>query len=504
MKDLFLEKYFSSFRKNTVGVDQIFKTPFGEKTIHYFDWTASGRLYSPIEDALKNTFGAYVGNTHSESTETGMDMTIAYQKSREIIKNHVNAGKNDVILMVGSGATGAINKLQRILGLKYWDQVKRLQITAKQKKKIDPLSYELKPVVFISHMEHHSNQITWLEGGADIVIVPIDKKGIMDLEILKKLLKKYKNRKIKIGSFTACSNVTGILNPIYKLAEIMHKNGGLCFIDFAAAAPYIKIDMNPPKKAEKLDAIFMSPHKFLGGPATPGVLIFDKKLYPTDISPENPGGGTVRWTNPWGGIGYYDEIETREDGGTPAFLQTVKAALCINLKMKMGIKNILKREEHLLEILFAGLRKTPGVHILDDIGVKRLGIVSFYIGEVHYNLVVKLLNDRYGIQTRGGCSCAGTYGHMLLHIDEETSNAITCEIDKGNYSTKPGWVRVSLHPTITDKEVSDLIQALEDIAKNHKEWGKDYVYSSKTNEFHHKNFSMSEKNKKIDSWFSIS
>ena len=500
MVDKTQEAYFRHFRKNIVGINQKFTSPYGEKTIHYFDWTASGRLYGPIEEKMKDNFGVFVGNTHSESTETGVNMTIAYEEARKIIKRHVNAGNDDAILMVGSGATGAISKLQRILGLKYLDQTSRFSQLVGKKNSFS-ISNKQKPIVFVSQMEHHSNQITWLDGGSDVVVVPVNKAGLIDLVFLEKLLIKYKARKIKIGSFTACSNVTGIGNPVYDLSKLMHRHGGYCFVDFAAAAPYVKIDINPREKNAKLDAIFFSPHKFLGGPATPGVLIFDKSLYPVGLSPENSGGGTVKWTNPWGERSYYEEIETREDGGTPAFLQTVKVALAIKLKEEMGIGKIFKREEYLLNILLNGLRKIPGLHILDDNGHKRAGIVSFYIDGIHYNLVVKLLNDHFGIQTRGGCSCAGTYGHRLFNIDHKSSKKITDAINKGDLSTKPGWVRVSLHPTLLDAEIGVLVRAVKQIADSYKEWGKDYLYSKSTNEFTNRFFSMKQKRGEIESWF---
>lgn len=500
MADESKENYFKTFRKYIVGINQKFTSPYGVKTIHYYDWTASGRLYSPIENKLKNIFGSHVGNTHSESTETGVDMTIAYKEARKIIKRHVNAGDNDAILMVGSGATGGISKLQRMLGLKYLDQVNRIN-SLSMKKNVFSISKESKPIVFISQMEHHSNQITWLDGGCDVVIIPVDKKGLIDLDFLEKELIKYKSRKIKIGSFTACSNVTGIGNPIHDLARLMHKHNGYCFVDFAASAPYTRIDMNPKDKSSKLDAIFFSPHKFLGGPGASGVLIFDKSLYPSNLAPENSGGGTVKWTNPWGGRSYYEDIETREDGGTPAFLQTIKAALAIKLKDKMGVANILKREEYLLNILLTGLKSIPGLHVLDDKGMHRLGIVSFYIDNIHYNLVVKILNDRFGIQTRGGCSCAGTYGHCLFHIDSKFSKKIMDTVDKGDLSIKPGWVRVSLHPTLLDKEVYDLISAVKQIVNNSKKWSRDYSYSKSNNEFTNKKYSEKGKRGEITSWF---
>jgi selenocysteine lyase/cysteine desulfurase len=324
-------------------------------------------------------------------------------------------------------------------------------------------------------MEHHSNQTSWIETIADWDIIQADKDGLVDLNHLREQLEKYKSRKLKIAAVTSCSNVTGIFTPYHQIAEIMHEYGGLCFVDFAASAPYIDINMNPDNEKQKLDAIYFSPHKFLGGPGSSGILVFDSKLYNNRI-PDHPGGGTVSWTNPWGGHKYIEDIETREDGGTPAFLQTMKVALAVRLKEKMGVKKIIKRKEELLSIIWKRITKIQNLHILADNQHERLGVISFYIDGLHYNLAVKLLNDRYGIQVRGGCSCAGTYGHYLLRVSEEQSNTITKKIDSGDLSEKPGWIRLSLHQTMTNKEAKIIAGAIESIAKNHTKWKKDYVY----------------------------
>ncbi len=304
----------------------------------------------------------------------------------------------------------------------------------------------------------------------------------MNIDDLKEKLKKYKNRKLKIGSFTACSNVTGIEVPVHELAKIMHENGGFCFVDYACSAPYVKIDMHPDNPLEKLDAIFFSPHKFLGGPGTPGVTVFDSKLYHNKV-PDNPGGGTVDWTNPWGQHKFVSNIELREDGGTPAFLQTIKAALCIEIKEKMGAEKMRLREEELVNIAFHELSSVPHLHLLAENIKERLGVISFYVDNIHYNLIVKLLNDRYGIQIRGGCSCAGTYGHYLLHVTPDASKHITEQIDKGDFSEKPGWVRLSLHPTMTNDELFFIINAIKEIVENIETWNKDYKYVPTKNEF---------------------
>jgi len=313
---------------------------------------------------------------------------------------------------------------------------------------------------------------------------------------------KYKDRVLKIGSFTACSNVTGIETPIHELARIMHRHGGLCFVDFAASAPYVDINMHPGDPAEKLDAIFFSPHKFLGGPGSSGVLIFDQKIYPGHRAPDQPGGGTVDWTNPWGEYKYIEDIEAREDGGTPGFLQAIRAALAIELKNNMGTANIQKREDHLLEIAFREMDKIPELKLLAVNNRKRLGIISFYLKNVHFNLVVKLLNDRFGIQVRGGCACAGTYGHYLLDVSYDKSHLITSLISSGDLSQKPGWIRLSLHPTMTDNELYYILDAIRQVQKNHKKWSDDYLYNRHTNEFRHKN-EPEDKTVQVIDWFNL-
>lgn len=490
-KKVDLESYFDKFRKNIVGVDQSFETPYGLKKMIYTDWTASGRLYRPIEEKLLNEFGPFVANTHTETTESGTAMTLAYHKAKALIKQHVNSNEDDVLITTGSGMTGVVNKFQRILGLKVPENL-RAHIDVPE---------EMRPVVFITHMEHHSNQTSWLETIAKVEVIPPGPEGLFSLENLEKLLDEYNNYTIKIASITGGSNVTGIRTPYHDVAKLMHQHGGVCFVDFACAAPYVKIDMHPKDEEAYLDAVFFSPHKFLGGPGTVGVLVFNKKLYKNMI-PDCPGGGTVSWTNPWGEHKYIDNIEEREDGGTPAFLQTIKTALAIQLKEQMNVGRMLKREHELVNYIFDELDEVENIHILAPQHRDRLGVISFYIDDLHYNLGVKLLNDKFGIQTRGGCSCAGTYGHYLLHVDYETSHELTQEISLGELTRKPGWIRMSIHPTTTNEEVKYVCESIKELAKNFKNWSNDYTYDKSTNEFLHKTFKSKSKGL-IDNWFDI-
>ncbi len=478
-----LEKYFAPFRKSVIGASQSFQTPFGKRKIIYADWTASGRLYGPIEKALVKKFGPFVGNTHTEVTVTGTTMTRSYHQAQQIIKKHVNAGPGDVLLEAGSGMTGAVNTLQRILGLKIHEKfLKSVKLPVNER-----------PVVFITHMEHHSNQTSWLETICQVEVIPPGADGLVDLENLRSLLKKYRNRKTKIAAVTAGSNVTGLQPPIHAIAKLMHQNGGWCFIDYACAAPYCAINMHPRDPQAAFDAIYFSPHKFLGGPGAPGILIFESKLYKNKV-PDRPGGGTVLWTNPWGGHRYFEDIEGREDGGTPPFLGTIKAALAIKLKEKMGVKNILAREKEILGVLMPALKKIEKLHILAGEHEERLGVISFNIEGLHYNLVSKILNDRFGIQTRGGCACAGTYGHYLFKIAKKVSQKITKQLDLGDYSSKPGFVRLSINPIMSNQEINLIIKALVAVATKGKLWAKAYRYNNRTNEFDYRRFKDTNKN----------
>ncbi len=485
-----LEKYFFKFRDKIIGIDKTFSTPYGEKKIIYTDWIASGRLYKDIENKIANDFGPYVANTHTETNETGTIITNSYHEAKKIIKTHVNADKNDVLINTGRGMTGAINKLIRILGFKYHGDF--------FEKKNLPI--EQIPLIIVSHMEHHSNHTSWLTTVANVIMVEPDENNNFSFSNLNKILQENKNRKYKIVSISAASNVTGIINDYTKIASIAHKNNAFCFIDFAASAPYVKIDMHPENNPDGyLDAIFFSPHKFLGGPGSTGVLIFNKKLYNQNI-PDHPGGGTVKWTNAWNEYAFVDNIEEREDGGTPAFLQTIRTALAIKLKEKMNCQKINEREKEINNIVFYSLSKIKDLTILAENNKERLSVFSFYHKKIHYNLFVKLLSDVYGIQVRGGCACAGTYGHFLLNVNKQKSHKITKQINTGDLSQKPGFIRLSLHPTTTNFEINYIIDAINAISNNYKDYLNEYIYDKTTNEFYHKTYKNSQEYKK---WFNL-
>ncbi len=485
-----LESYFEPFRRNIIGYDQTFVSPGGEKRIVYADWIASGRLYKPIEDRIASVLGPFVGNTHSEASVTGTSMTRAYHEARRIIKSHVNAGENDMIIASGTGMTGVVNKLQRILGIRVPEQMMKYTSVPESER----------PVVLITHMEHHSNQTSWYETLADVIWLPPGENGMCDPGIVRAAAEEHRARPL-IGSFTACSNVTGLRTCYHEFARIMHEFGGVCFVDFAASAPYESIDMHPADPGARLDAVFFSPHKFLGGPGSSGVMVFDSALDPNTV-PDHPGGGTVNWTNPWGEYSFVEDPEDREDGGTPGFLQTIRAALAIRLKEKMGIDKMMAREEELLGRIWPRIDAIPGLHILAGHLRDRLGVISFYVDGVHYNLIVRILNDRFGIQVRGGCSCAGTYGHFLLHVDRHSSRKITDQIDEGDLSAKPGWVRLSIHPTMTDAEMDYIAEAIEETVSHIEDWGREYGYDPHTNEYLHLG-DTDEVDRMVEGWFDL-
>lgn len=497
-----LETFFSSFRDNIIGQGQVFESPYGEKRIIYADWTASGRAYRPIESCMQNKVMPFVANTHTSSTITGTLMSQAYEAARSIVKGHVNANSDDALVFCGSGMTSAVNKLQRILGMRIPERVSdylNKNGVAEHARNWLQVDEALRPIVFLTHMEHHSNQVSWLETIADVELIRPADDGNVDLDHFRQLLEQFKHRKNKIAAVTACSNVTGIQTPYHEIAKIIHARGGLCFVDFACSAPYVNIDMHPRESGTDLDAIYFSPHKFLGGPGSAGVLVFHKKLYKNKV-PDQPGGGTLSYSNPWKVHRYETDIEQREDGGTPPFLQAIKAAMCTRLKEKMGVEKILKREEELLDIIFSRFSKIGNVEVLEGQIKTRLGVVSFIVKGAHYSLIVRLLNDRFGVQARGGCSCAGTYGHHLLRVDMVKSHQILNQINSGDLSCKPGWTRLSIHPTMTNAEVNWIMNAIELTAAHFQDWAKDYAYDAESNEYFFKGSRDKNKNL-VEDWF---
>ena len=461
-----------TIRRSVIGDDEAVAGPFGVRRVTYADYTASGRSLAFVEDYLRDAVLPLYANTHTESSGTGLQTTRFRAEARQIVGQAVGATDEHVVLFVGSGSTGAIDRMIHVLGLRLPAELaERYDLGAR-------IPAAERPVVFIGPYEHHSNELPWRESIADVVTIPEDADGRIDLARLEAELIAHADRPLRIGSFSAASNVTGILSDTRAISVLLHRHGALSFWDVATAAPYVEIEMAPRRPApdgsrdeadlDTKDAIFVSPHKLIGGPGTPGVLVARRELFRNRV-PTVPGGGTVAYVNPTEHV-YLDDIEHREEGGTPAIVESIRAGLAFQLKEAVGVPAIRDREEAFIGRAIARWSADPGIEILGNPALPRLSIVSFVVRHraryLHHNYVVALLNDLFGIQARGGCSCAGPYGHRLLGIDPERSHAFEREIARGCEGTKPGWVRVNFNYFISDAVFAFILEAVELVARD--------------------------------------
>ena len=466
-------------RNQIVGVDSTFETPFGQRLMVYCDYTASGRCLRFVESYLQSLQRVYA-NTHTEDDITGRSMSQLLHEAEDAIKASVNAGPNGRIVACGTGATGAIDKLQQIIGVALAPATRLCIEQIVDRSAVDPASFHdavraFQPVVFVGPYEHHSNEISWRQALAETVEVQLDAAGHIDMDHLETLLldPAYEGR-LRIGSFSAASNVTGIRTDVRAVATLLHRYGAIACFDFAACAPYVTIDMNPEPLAEgddpAIDAIFVSPHKFLGGPGSSGVLVFNDRIYHRELPPSVSGGGTVDYVGP-DGQDFIKNVEEREKAGTPGVLQTLKAGLVFQIKDRVGVDVINAREHELTRRAMKSWGEDESIEILGnpDPG-HRVGIISFNIRDesgnyLHHKFVTALLNDLFGIQSRAGCSCAGPYGHRLLDIDRDTSERYRHVVQDGHCGMKPGWCRVGLHWVMDDAEANYVIEAIHFIAR---------------------------------------
>jgi selenocysteine lyase/cysteine desulfurase len=473
-------EFLDRLRSGVIGTGAPLETPYGTKPLRYFDFIASGRCHRDIEDELAERVLPYMANTHTSSSATGKWMTECYERSFRRIAGYVNAGKDDVLIPVGNGSTGAINRMITVLGLRIPDQLEEVQHCR------NCIPEDKRPVIFRSMMEHHSNDIAWRETIGDVAYVGFDEQGRISVDDLETQLLKYKNRPWKIGTFSAASNVTGIVNPCHAIAKVLHRHNAWAFFDYAAAGPYVEVDMHPADDPEAyFDAVFFSVHKFLGGPRTPGLLVANRALF-TNRVPAEPGGGTVLYTSPWDHR-YLSRIEEREVGGTPPIIQSIQAGLAFDLKEAMGPERIERIEQDYLSRALKAWKDLPGLYILGLTEARRLGVLSVIFKDLHHNLAASLLNDLFGIQVRGGCMCAGPYGHLLLHIDEGHSSAIRERLRMGHIGEKPGWVRISLSPTVSEDEFQILLEAVDHIAHHGKEYEDRYKLHDESGEWMFRN-----------------
>lgn len=486
-------------RSQTVGADTAFATPFGERMMVYCDYTASGRCLHFVENYLVSLQRHYA-NTHTEDDVTGRNMTHLLRDAEQRIKRSVNAGPDGCIIATGTGATGAIDKAQQILGLacspasrQQIDNALRGSVGADGLARYTAWQRSCGPVVFVGPYEHHSNEISWRQTSATVVEVDLATDGGIDLGHLERLLRspEYLGRR-RIGSFSAASNVTGMLSPVSDIARLLHRHDALACFDYAACAPYIDIDMNPAGDPDaSIDAVFISPHKFLGGPGSSGILVFNKRIYPLGLAPTVAAGGTVDYVGP-DDQDFIQDIEEREKAGTPGVMQTLKAALVFDIKDRVGTRFIAARERELLDRALARWREEPGFEILGNPDpARRIGIVSFNLRDtdgryLHPKFLTALFNDLFGIQSRAGCSCAGPYGHRLLGIDEARSRAYRRCIGEGWGGLKPGWCRIGFHYTMDDAEADYVIEAVALVARHGRQFLKAYDFDPHSGAWQHR------------------
>ena len=486
------EQLIELIRSGVIGDDEAFAGPFGVRRVTYADYTASGRNLTFIEDYIREQVMPLYANTHTESSGTGLQTTRFREDARDIIRDALGAPRDEyAVIFCGSGSTGAVDKLIGILNLRIpADLDRRYGLRAH----IPP---QERPVVFVGPYEHHSNELPWRESIADTVTIREDRDGHIDLAHLAEALDRHAERPRKMGSFSAASNVTGIHSDTRAISVLLHRHGALAFWDYGAAAPYLQVNMAPRRPdtdgdttdadLDAKDAIFISPHKFIGGPGTPGLLVIRRSLL-TNSVPTVPGGGTVAYVNALEHV-YLDDPEHREEGGTPAIIESIRAGLVFQLKQQLGAEAIREKEESFIERALRTWSRVPGLEILGDLHARRLSIVSFVVrhGEryLHHNYVVALLNDLFGIQSRGGCSCAGPYGHRLLGIDIETSHEFEREITLGCEGIKPGWVRVNFNYFIGQTVFDFILEAVELVAREGWRLLPHYRFEPATGLWHH-------------------
>jgi selenocysteine lyase/cysteine desulfurase len=476
-------------RSSVIGDDEVVDGPYGPRRVVYADYTASGRALRFVEDAIRDLVLPRYANTHSETSGTGRQTTRFREDARALIRDAVGADRDEhAVLFCGSGSTAAIDRMVHVLGLRVPAALDDRYGWSRS------LPDHERPVVFVGPFEHHSNELPWRESIADVITIPEDADGHVDLGALETALLAAEDRPLRIGSFSAASNVTGILTDVRAVSALLHRHGALAFWDYAAAGPYVAIDVaasgeGPDGDVDHLDAVFLSPHKFVGGPGTPGLLVARRELF-TNRVPVVPGGGTVAYVNAVDHR-YHDDIEHREEGGTPDIVGSIRAGLAFAVKEAVGTDLIAAREQALVRHAVGAFEREPNLEVLGSHTSERLSIVSFVVRHgpgryLHHDLVVAILNDLFGIQARGGCSCAGPYGHRLLGIDLDRSHRFEEVLATGCEGIKPGWVRINFTWSVSDAVGRFLVDAVRLVARDGWRLLDDYRFEVATGRWTHR------------------